>query len=439
MQITKEQIDALNAVLTINLEKQDYAEKVDKVLSDYRKTANIPGFRKGHVPLNLVKKQYGKAVLVDEVNKLLQDALEKYLTEEKLDVLGNPLPKPQDNLDWNAEQFTFEFEIGLAPEFEIDLKPGKKVTWYKIVADEKAIEMQIANINKYYGKLVSQTAVVDNAIIKATVKNETHSVNAAVDLEWDELSSDAQKILKGAKSGDTLLIQAQKLFLNPHDLMHQLKLEHDQAHQLDVDLEITLNEVNSREAAELNQELFDKIFEPGKVNSEAELRLKLKEDFEKQLAQQSDQKLLNDMTEYLVEHTKFDLPAGFLQKWIQATGEKQMSDQEAEKAYQESEKALRFQLIEGKLVKDHALRVSYEELKSKAKELIAQQMAQFGQTDVDDAQLEEISNRILTNQDEAKRLSEQVFSLKMINFYKENCGLKEKEITYDDFIKEVYG
>jgi trigger factor len=439
MQITKEQIDALNAVLTINLEKQDYEQKVDKVLSDYRKNANIPGFRKGHVPMNLVKKQYGKAVLVDEVNKLLQDALEKYLTEEKLDVLGNPLPKPQDNLDWNAEQFTFEFEIGLAPEFEIDLKPGKKVTWYKIVADDKAIDMQIANINKYYGKLVSQTEVVDNAIVKAHLKNETHNIDTVVNLEWDELSSDAQKTLKDAKPGDTLTVSAQKLFLDAHDLMRHLKLEHDQAHDLDADLEITLNEVNSREAAELNQELFDKLFGPGKVTSEAEMRLKLKEDFEKQLAQQSDQKLLNDMTEYLVENTKFDLPAGFLQKWIQATGEKQMSDQEAEKAYQESEKALRFQLIEGKLVKDHNLHVSYEELKSKAKELIAQQMAQFGQTDVDDAQLEEISNRILANQDEAKRLSEQVFSLKMMDFYKENCGLKEKEITYDDFIKEVYG
>ena len=139
MNITRENVDALNAVVKVDIAKEDYSEKVEKILSDYRKTANIPGFRKGHVPMGMVKKQYGKAVLVDEVNKLLQDALNKYLTEEKLDVLGQPLPKPQDNIDWDAEVFTFEFELGLAPEFEVNLKSKKAITQYNIIADDKRI------------------------------------------------------------------------------------------------------------------------------------------------------------------------------------------------------------------------------------------------------------------------------------------------------------
>ena len=140
MNITRENIDALNAVVKVDIAKEDYSNKVEEILNNYRKTANIPGFRKGHVPYQMVKKQYGKAVLVDEVNKLLQDALNKYLTEEKLDVLGQPLPKPQDNLDWDSDLLSFEFELGLAPEFTVDLKSKKPITNYTIVADDKMID-----------------------------------------------------------------------------------------------------------------------------------------------------------------------------------------------------------------------------------------------------------------------------------------------------------
>ena len=157
MNITRENIDQLNAVVKVDIAKEDYSDKVEKILTDYRKSANIPGFRKGHVPMSLVKKQYGKAVLVDEVNKLLQDAIGKYLVEEKLDVLGNPLPKPQDNLDWDSDAFSFEFELGLAPEFDVKLKGKKAITRYNIVADDKMIDNQVDHIRKQYGKLISET------------------------------------------------------------------------------------------------------------------------------------------------------------------------------------------------------------------------------------------------------------------------------------------
>lgn len=440
MQISKEQIDNLNAVVTIALEKQDYADKVEKVLSDYRKKVNIPGFRKGNVPMSLVKKQYGKAVLVDEVNKLLQDSLEKYLTEEKLDVLGNPLPKLQDNLNWDNDKFTFEFEIGLAPNFEVPLKPGKKITWYKILAEDKQIDDQIANIRKHYGKLVSHTKAEKDTEIKIKFTNEAEQIDATPTVEWDKLHKNAQKALIEAAVGQEFTLPAQEIFTEAHDLIHYLALSHDKAHEIQADIQLKIEEINKREYAELNQELFDKLFGQGKISNEEELRKTLKEDFEKQLSQQSDQQLLNDMTQYLLDNTKFDLPENFLQKWIQQTGEKPLNEQQAAEEFKKSEKGLRYQLIESKLIKENeSLKVSYQDLKNQAKSLIADQMAQFGQTEVEDQKLEEIADRILSNKDEVKRLSEMIFNLKLIKFFKENCGLKEKEITYDNFIKEVYG
>ena len=170
MNITKEQIDELNAVVKVAITKDDYQDKVDSILKDYRKQANIPGFRKGQVPMGLIKKQYGKAVLVDEVNKLLQDNLNKYLTEEKLDVLGNPLPKQQDGFDWNTEEFAFEFELGLAPNFEVALNTKKPITSYKIIADEKMVDEQIERIQKQYGKIISKPAVGKNDEITGVFK-----------------------------------------------------------------------------------------------------------------------------------------------------------------------------------------------------------------------------------------------------------------------------
>ncbi|MEO2081867.1 trigger factor family protein, partial [Leeuwenhoekiella sp.] len=172
MNITRENIDDLNAVLKVDIAKDDYNEKVQKVLKDYRKSANIPGFRKGHVPMGLVQKQYGKAVLVDEVNKLLQDSLQKYLTEEKLDVLGNPLPKDQEDLNWDAGDYTFEFELGLAPKFEVDLQPKKAITSYTIVVDDKMVDNQITTIQKQYGKITSKQEVEKDDEVSGSFVNE---------------------------------------------------------------------------------------------------------------------------------------------------------------------------------------------------------------------------------------------------------------------------
>ncbi len=439
MDITREHIDELNAVVKVAITKDDYSDKVEEVLNSYRKNANIPGFRKGHVPMGLVKKQYGKAVLVDEVNKLLQDALNKYLTEEKLDVLGNPLPKTQDNLNWEADEFSFEFELGLTPEFEINLNGKKPITHYTIIADDKMIDEQVERIQKQYGKLLAKDIVEKDHEVTGVFTNDEKAINNRTTFTLDKIKGkkNLEKFI-GAKIGDTIEIKSKGLFNDDHDLMNFLKVSHDDAHDLDIDLIFTIDETNKRENAELNQELFDKLFGEGNVKSVEELRAKIKEDAEKQFVQQSDQQLLNDVTEYLIENTKFDLPADFLKKWIQATGENPLTEEQAAEEYQKSEKGLRYQLIEGKIMDENKLMVTYDELKDGAKNYVRMQMAQFGQMNPEEKVLEDIAARVLSSQEEAKRLSEQLMSQKLIALYKEKTNLKNKELTYEEFVKEVY-
>lgn len=440
MNITRENIDTLNAVVKVDISKDDYSDKVEKILSDYRKTANIPGFRKGHVPMGMVKKQYGKAVLIDEVNKLLQDALGKYLVEEKLDVLGNPLPKAQDDLDWNADNFSFEFELGLAPEFEVSLKSKKPITHYNIVADDKMINDQVKHIQKQYGKIVAKKEVAEGDEITGVFKNEDKNIENSTTITLDKFKGKATaKKFIGAKVGDVITLKTKGLFDDDHDLMNYLKVPHDDAHGLEIEVTFEITEVNARELADLDQEFFDKLFGKGNVTSVTELKAKIKEDAEKQFVQQSDQKLLNDVTEYLVENTKFDLPASFLQKWIQTAGEEMLDEAQAKEEYEKSEKSMRYQLIEGKLITDNNLQVNFDELKDFSKQMIKGQMAQFGQMNPSEKELDDIAARVLSNQEEVKRLSEQLTSQKLLAFYKENANLKVKELSYDNFVKEVYG
>ncbi|EWH15194.1 trigger factor [Cellulophaga geojensis KL-A] len=440
MNITKEQIDALNAVVKVAITKEDYQDKVQAILNDYRKQANIPGFRKGHVPMGLIKKQYGKAVLVDEVNKLIQDNLNKYLTEEKLDVLGNPLPKQQDDFNWDAENLDFEFELGLAPEFEAPIKTKKAITQYKIVADKKMIDEQVERIGKQYGKLISKTEVSKKDEVTGVFANEEEEINNKTTIELSNVKAKkALDALVGKKVGDVVTLKTKGLFKEDYQLSSALGLAADKTADLNTEVTFTIEEINEREPAEMNQELFDKLFGEEKITSEKELREKIKEDTEKQFEQQADQKLLNDITENFIENVKFDLPTEFLKKWIQMTGEKPLTEEEAAAEFEKSEKGLRYQLIEGKIIQENNLQVEFDELKEFAKGFIKSQMAQYGQLNPAEEELDNIAGRIMSNQDEVKRLSEQLMSQKLLTLYKEKANLKVKELSYDDFIKEVYG
>ena len=439
MNITKENIDALNAVVKVEITAADYQEKVAKILQDYRKKADVPGFRKGQVPMGMVKKQYGKSIMIDEVNKLLQEALNNFLIEEKLDILGNPLPKMEEEFSWETEDYTFEFELGLSPEFEINLDAKNKITKYNIVADKELLKKEVENIRKRFGKLVPKKTVEEGVNIAGTFINEEKEINkkSTIALESVKGKANQQKFL-GKKVGDVVELNTKGLFDDDHKLMGALGLSHDEIHGIEIPVTFTIEEINANELAEINQELFDKIFGADVVKSEQELKAKIKEDAEKQFQTQADQQLLNAVTEYLVENTKFDLPAEFLKKWMVVAGEKPMTPEDAEEEYEKSEKGLRYQLIEGKILKDNKLQISFDELKDFTKGFVKIQMAQYGQLNPEEKELDDIVQRVLSNQDEAKRLQEQLVSQKLLNFYKEKITFKTKEVNYEEFVKEVY-
>jgi trigger factor len=440
MNITRNNVDALNAVVTVEVSKSDYAEKVEKVLADYRKNAAIPGFRKGAVPMSLIHKQYGKAVLLDEVNKLLQDNLNKYLVEEKLDILGNPLPKVTEDFNWDVEDYKFEFELGLAPEFKVDLAAKNDVVQYKIIADDKMLNDQVARIQKQYGKLIAKDTVEEGNDVSGVFANEEKGINNRTTLALDVFADKkTAKTFIGKKVGDVVTLKTKGLFDDDHKLMDFLAVGHDDVHGLDIEVTFTIDEVTTHEPAVLDQELFDKLFGPKVVTSVAELKAKIKEDAEKQFAQQADQKFLNDVTESLIANTKFELPAEFLKKWIQSAGENPLSADEAEAEYAKSENGLRYQLIEGKIINENGLQITFEDLKSYTTEIIKKQMAQFGQMDPSDEDVQGIVARVMSNQDEVRRLSEQVMNEKMLNLFKDKVKAKSKEVSYDEFIKAMYG
>ena len=440
MNITRNNVDALNAIVTVEVAKNDYAEKVNKVLADYRKNAAIKGFRKGTVPMSLIQKQYGKAILLEEVNKLLQDNLNKYLVAEKLDILGNPLPKVTEDFNWDVEDYKFEFELGLAPEFTVDLAAKNNLVQYKIVADDKMLNDQIARIQKQYGKLIAKDTVEEGNDVSGFFTNEEKGINNRTTLSLDTYADKkTTKSFIGKKVGDVVTLKTKGLFDDDHKLMDVLAIGHDDVHGLDIEVTFTIDEVVGHELATLDQELFDKLFGPKVVTSVAELKAKIKEDAEQQFKQQADQKFLNDVTESLIATTKFDLPASFLKKWIQTAGENPMSAEEAEAEYNKSENGLRYQLIEGKVMADNNLQITFEELKDYTSNVIKKQMAQFGQMNPTDEDVQGIVARVMANQDEVKRLSEQVMSEKMLNLFKDKVKAKTKEVSYDDFIKAMYG
>lgn len=440
MNITRNNIDSQNAVVTVSVTKDDYAPKVEKTLKDYRKNANVPGFRKGAVPMSLIQKQYGKSIMFEEVNKILQEQLNEYITNEKIDILGNPLPKPMDTLDWDAETLHFEFELGMVPEFEVNLEAKNNIVSYKIIADDKMLDEQVSRLQKQYGKVSPAEVVNEDSEITVTFSNQEYNVNNKTTISLDVFSDkNAAKSFLGKKVGEIVVVPTKGLFNDDHKLMDYLKVDHDVVHGLDTEVNVEINDVFSTEKAPLDQDFFDKVFGPEVVNSEAEMRAKLKEIAESQFVQQSDQKFLNDVTEFLLENTSFDLPSEFLIKWLQQSGEKPLTTEEASEEFLKSEKGLRYQLIEGKIMKNNDLQITFEDLKNHTSVLIKNQMAQFGQLNPSEEEINGIVARVLSNQDEVRRLSEQLMSGKMLQLFKDKVKAKQKELNLDDFIKIFYG
>ena len=445
MNVTTTNTGDLNAVLRVEIEPQDYREKVEKTLRDYRKRANIPGFRPGKVPNSLIKKQYGKAVLIDEVNHLLQHAVYDHIRDEKLDILGNPIPVPNDNIDWeNQESFSFDFELGLTPEFEVKVDEKTKVPYYKIEADKTMIDRYVKDYASRYGSMKYPDEVGEDSIVKVIFTEVDKEANVVAEgirhegsFSMDSLDSKkAKKALTGKKIGDKEVLELKKAFKEEFNLANLLDTDEESLKASTGRFELDIVEISKLVPAEVNQELFDKVYGEGEVSSEEEFRQRIKEEAEKMFVGESDRKFMEDLKEKVLDKAKFDLPDDFLKKWLRTSQEKPVSEEQIEEEYPALKESMKWQLVENKVMRENDIEVGQEEIEEYTQQLVARQMMQYGQQP-DPENLKEIGKRVLENKDEAQRITDQLVSEKLMRHFKETVKLEVKKLSFDEFLKKL--
>ena len=433
------------STLTVEVSESDYIESVTNVLKKYRKDAVVPGFRKGKTPMSIIEKQYKTSIVVDEVNKILQDNLYKHITDNKVRVLGSPLPKSSVEIDWvNNVDFVFEYEIGLAPEFDVKISSKDKLTYYSIKADTKLVDGYCNDIAKRYGKMSNPNKSIDGDLVFCSINqldvNGEVMINgisneATVSMDVIEDKKVKKKFI-GLKSGDQLTLNVMSVFQNHSDLSAMLKITHDQLHALTSDsFRFTVKQINRLAPSEFNKELFDKVYSDGSVTNIKEFKQKVTEEAEKSFVVESDRMLKNDVVLYLVKKVKLEMPDEFLKRWLVQTSEKPLTLEQVESDYHMYSKSLKWQLLENKILENNEVKVNNEDLLSFTKELVAKQMMQYGQVSSDEKQILDIAENILKNEDERKKISEQLFDEKTLSIYKKSFKLNEKSISYDDFVK----
>jgi trigger factor len=441
MNITQEKIDALNAKLKISVVAADYQEKVEQVIVNYRKTASVPGFRKGKIPMGQVKKMIGKSVLIDEVNKLLQEAIYKHITDGKLEVLGNPLPLTTE-VDWNNDSdFSFEYEMGMAPEFSVPLDQKGKFDFFKIVADTKMVDHYTTDMAKRYGKMTQpeKSALTDLMMVEFFQLDDSgavleggvnHTSSVALDIV---LNKKVQKSLVGLQKHSEVVVRINKDFSN--DAHHMLNISKEEIEVLDADFKLLIKSISRMEPADLDQDLFDKVFGKDEINTAKAFKAKIKEEVEKSFVSESDNKLKNDVILHLIKKVKLDLPDEFLKRWLVASNENGLTMEQVEQEYSQYSDSLKWQLIENKIIKENDLEVKNEDVIAHAKELIIRNFTQYGQPAPDEDKLNEISMKVLENEEERKKVYNELYDGKTMGLYKEKFKLTEKEVSYDDFVK----
>jgi trigger factor len=445
MKITQNNINDLQAELKVVITPEDYQDKVDKVLRDYKKNAEIPGFRKGKVPISVINKKYRIPILVDEVNKMLQEDLYKYISGEKVKVLGSPMPKNDQKIDWeNTTTFNFEFEIGLAPDLDVKITKKDKVNYYKIQADTKLVDNYTNDIAKRYGAMskpeVSEEGDlvfceiiqidVDGNVMENGIRNE-----ATVSMDFIS-DKKIKKQFVGVKEGDSFTVNVMKAFINHTDLSAMLNITHEQLHDLiSEDFQFTIKNVSRIEPAEMKKDLFEKVYGKDSVKTEKEFKARIKDEAERSFIPESDRMLKNDVVTYLIDKIKFEMPDEFLKRWLVHTSEKEITLEQIESEYDMYSKSLRWQLIENNILENFKIKVSTEEVEDHTKSLIAMQMQQYGQPVPPEDKMKEIVDSILVKEDERKKVYDQLYDVKSLEVYKENFKLTEKAISYDDFVK----
>ncbi|MBS1522569.1 MAG: trigger factor [Bacteroidetes bacterium] len=444
MNISQEKIDSLNAVVTINIKPEDYQARVDKAIKDHAKKAKIPGFRPGMVPPAHIKKMYGKSILVDEVNNLLSDTLNNYINEQQLEVLGQPLPKMDDTKQYNwdfADDFEFNYEVGLAPAFEVDFSSKDKVTQYVIKADKETLEARIKNIRKSYGKMTNPDVSADGDVLYAELVQLSPDgsvfdggVSNTTSVRLDQVQDEkVKKSLIGLKKGDEVTLDIQKAYNNDATRIAAiLKVDDETAAELKSNFRLTVKNVNRLEESDLNQEFFDKLFGEGTVTTEEEFRAKITEEVESMFAQDAERKLQNDLYKLAIEKATFQLPDEFLKRWLKATNEK-LSEEELTGGYDDFAKNLKWTLLENKIIKDNKIEIKYEEVFALAKRRLDAQFRMYSPQALSEEQLGQYTVQYLQNRDEANKIFEEVKAVKALDYLKSVVTLDKKEVDAKDF------
>ncbi|MBO7433598.1 MAG: trigger factor [Salinivirgaceae bacterium] len=444
MNISRENIDELNVVVTVKVDKTDYAETVEKSIKDYRKKVNLNGFRPGNAPLGLVKKMYGKAILWDELNRIVSKNLMEYIKNEKIDFLGEPLPSTSQKADIdldNKEEFTFTFDLGLKPAIDLKLSKKDKLPFYNITVSDEMINSAIESNSYRFGKTVEADNVEEKDLVKGTFEQLAEDGNV---LEGGIKTEDAlfavdrineesiRALVIGAKKGDIIDFDITKAFTNNTDRAQMLRITAAQSESLTGNFRLTLTSISRHQPAETNQELFDIIYGKGVVNSIDEYKAKIKEEFQKELAIQSNFKFIIDAKDKLIDKTDMKLPDEFLKRWIVVANEKTTAE-DVEKSYPEMRKEFAWQLIKGKIATDNNIVISDNDLLDAAKEQISSQFRQYGLSTLPDEQLTEFAKQSLSKEDERQHLHDRKLDEKIAAWLKETVKVDEKDVTTQEF------
>jgi trigger factor len=446
MNIIKENIDDLNALLKIEIKKADYEDNVEKVLRDYRRKANVKGFRPGMVPIGLVKKMYGKAVQLDEINKIVSENIHKYLIDEKIEILGDPLPKADDqeliNFD-KQEDFTFTFEVGLAPQFEIKLSKKNKVNYYQIAVDDKMKNDYISNYTRRFGQFISSEKTDGKDMLKGNIielgeKNsipevgfKAENTTLSIDIIKDEK---IKKHFTGKKIDDEIDFDLRKAFPNDYEIAGILNKKKEEVTDVNGKFRFTIKEINRFEPAEIGQPLFDKVYGEGIIKSEDEFMSRIEEEIVNNLKRESEYKLMEDIKKLIIGKTDFSLPDSFLKKWLLKVNEK-TTEEQIEKEFDSFKSDLKWQLIRNKIAKENEIKISDEELQAEAENVTRYQFQQYGLYYATDDQIGNYAKEMLKREDEAKRIAEKILEEKALEKLKELVKLEDKMISADDFNK----
>ncbi|MBN2166537.1 MAG: trigger factor [Marinilabiliaceae bacterium] len=448
MNISKQNIDELNAVITMLVEKADYEPKVNDVLSNYRKKASMPGFRPGKVPAGLIKKMYGKAALVDEINKLVSENLSNYITENKLELLGEPLPSDkQTQIDFDTQDsFEFSFDVAVSPEFEVKLTKKDKAPYYKVKISDEMLDQQKNSVIGRFGKNEKIDKVTEKSMIKGTfiqvddngvvVEGGIEAVDSVISMSVIKDESESAKLL-GAEVNSQIIFEPKVAFPNDTEISYILKVSKEEAVNISGKFRFTISEITEYVPAELNQDLFNQVYGEGVINSEEEFIGKIKSDLENSLLLESDYRFQLDIRERLIDKIKFDLPEDFLKRWVKATNKanENMTEEQIESEFPKFLEDIRWQLIRSKIITENEVKLEQEDILNNAKKSARIQFMQYGLSHIPEDYLESYAKDMLNNEEQRRHYVEHAMNDKVIDFIKEAIKLEEKEISRDEFNK----